>query len=174
MSVVSEIKEGEERSITRFYQNHKKAFLVYAKKYDLDYEDLLEVYQDACVIFVEKAQRGLLDELKSSPKTYLFGIGKNLIYKRFEKIKKEQRAFENLEIPVIDDPFLEEENPDQFRLRMAFRKLGNQCREMLELYYFKEKKLDEIQELMNYTDKNVVKSQKSRCLKQLKELVKNG
>ena len=174
MGVVAEIKEGLEKSITRFYHNHKKAFLEYAKKYDLDHEDLLEVYQDACVIFVEKAQRGLLDELKSSPKTYLFGIGKNLIYKRFEKIKREQHAFENLEFPAIEEPFLEDESPAQLGLRMAFKKLGKQCKEMLNLYYFKEKKLEEIQELMNYADKNVVKSQKSRCLKQLKELIQNG
>jgi DNA-directed RNA polymerase specialized sigma subunit len=42
----------------------------------------------------------------------------------------------------------------------------------LQLFYYEEKKLDEIQEQLGYTSKDVLKSQKSRCLKQLKELIK--
>ena len=39
--------------------------------------------------------------------------------------------------------------------------------------YFEEKKLDEIQTILNYSNKDVLKAQKSRCLKHLKELIHN-
>jgi DNA-directed RNA polymerase specialized sigma subunit len=52
------------------------------------------------------------------------------------------------------------------------KKLGEQCQKVLTLFYYEEKKLDEIQSLLGYTNKDVLKSQKSRCLKQLKDLTK--
>ncbi|HNJ59041.1 MAG TPA: hypothetical protein PLH33_08390, partial [Chitinophagaceae bacterium] len=60
-------------------------------------------------------------------------------------------------------------------LQKHFEQLGEQCRKMLTLFYYEEKKLEEIMHLMNYDNKDVVKSQKHRCLKQLKNLMgKNG
>ena len=56
--------------------------------------------------------------------------------------------------------------------KKSFEKLGQQCRKVLQLFYYDEKKLDEIQTLLGYTNKDVLKSQKSRCLKQLKELTR--
>ncbi len=41
----------------------------------------------------------------------------------------------------------------------------------MKVYGQSEKKLDEIQKLLQYTNKDVLKSQKSRCLKQLKDLI---
>ena len=58
-------------------------------------------------------------------------------------------------------------------LQKGLNKLGDQCKKVLELFYYEEKKLDEIQSILGYTNKDVLKSQKSRCLKQLKELIKN-
>ncbi|WP_396177320.1 RNA polymerase sigma factor [Flavobacterium sp.] len=73
---------------------------------------------------------------------------------------------------IYDDYSEEETNLQIEMLQNGFKKLGEQCRKVLHLFYYEEKKLDEIQSLLGYTNKDVLKSQKSRCLKQLKELSK--
>ena len=122
---------------------------------------------------IENAKKGKIDDLKSTVTTYLFGIGKLMI---FQKLKKEGKTIpledaEKIELP--EDAYSEEESNLQIKmLQVGFKKLGEQCQKVLRLFYYEEKKLDEIQTLLSYTNKDVLKSQKSRCLKQLKELSK--
>ena len=42
---------------------------------------------------------------------------------------------------------------------------------ILKLFYYQGYNLDEIQEILEYSNKKVLKSQKSRCIRQLKDLV---
>ena len=81
-------------------------------------------------------------------------------------------SFEKIEI--IYDDYTEEETDLQIKLlQKGLNKLGDQCKKVLELFIMK-KKLDEIQVELGYSNKDVLKSQKSRCLKQLKDLTKEN
>lgn len=160
-------------ALKAFYGEHKSAFLFFGNRYDLDREELTDIYQDACIVLFEKLKAGKLDNINSSLKTYLFGIGKNLIFKRFKQ-KAKTVDVEAIEIVAFEDPFKEEETLEERRMRAAFVKLGDQCQEVLRLFYYEEKSLGEIMSILTYKDKNVLKSQKSRCLKQLKDLVKKN
>ena len=120
---------------------------------------------------IENAKKGKIDDLKSSVTTYLYGIGKFMI---FQKLKKESKTvsiddFEKIEM-VYDDYSEDEINLQVKMLQKGLNKLGDQCKKVLELFYYEEKKLDEIQIELGYSNKDVLKSQKSRCLKQLKDL----
>lgn len=173
MNELQELIGGNERTQLAFYDKYKAEFLNFAQKYKLPAEDIVEVYQDACLVVFENALNGKLAALNSSLKTYLFGVGKFLIYKRYRELQKQSS------IQVADDwnqtyfdPFVENvENEKLKSIRIGIKGLGKKCREVLKLYYFEEKDLDEIKSLMNYESKNVLKSQKSRCLKQLKEII---
>jgi RNA polymerase sigma factor (sigma-70 family) len=68
----------------------------------------------------------------------------------------------------------EELTNQQKRIKLSFNKLGERCKSVLNLYYYQGYNLDEITEILNYSDKKVLKSQKSRCLKQLKNLARKG
>ncbi|WP_254097249.1 RNA polymerase sigma factor [Aquimarina sp. Aq107] len=70
---------------------------------------------------------------------------------------------------VFEEPQL---TPQQELLRQHFKNLGKRCQEMLTLFYYRGLTIDEITESLGYENKNVVKSQKSRCLKSLKESIK--
>jgi len=167
------LKINDEKAIRDFYNNNKNGFILFAKRYNLTDDDLIDIYQDAIIALIENAKKGKIDELKSSLSTYLFGIGKFMI---FQKLKKNGKtiATENFEkIEMVHDDYGEEETNLQVKmLQLGLKKLGEQCRKVLHLFYYEEKKLDEIQTLLGYTNKDVLKSQKSRCLKQLKELSK--
>ena len=171
--VIDLLKRNDEKSIRTVYNDNKSGFILFAKRYNLSHDDLIDVYQDAIIALIENAKKGKIDDLKSSITTYLFGIGKFMI---FQKLKKEGKTvaiddFEKIEM-IYDDYSEEETNLQIEMLQNGFKKLGEQCRKVLHLFYYEEKKLDEIQSLLGYTNKDVLKSQKSRCLKQLKELSK--
>ena len=56
-------------------------------------------------------------------------------------------------------------------MQKALNQMGGKCKEILKLFYYQEMKLDEIVETMSYENKDVAKSQKSRCLKNLRKLI---
>ncbi|WP_341226896.1 sigma-70 family RNA polymerase sigma factor [uncultured Arcticibacterium sp.] len=173
MKQIDLLKSGDQLALKAFYGEHKSAFLFFGNRYDLDREELIDVYQDACIVLFEKLKAGKLEDVNSSLKTYLFGIGKNLIFKRFKQ-KAKVVDLDTVEITSFEDPFKDDETLEEKRMRAAFVKLGGQCQEVLRLFYYEEKSLDEIVSILTYKDKNVLKSQKSRCLKQLKDLVKQN
>lgn len=176
MNEYKRLKEGEEEAQFEFYDNNKAAFLNFAQKYKLPQDDVVEVYQDACLVVFENAIKGKIENLNSSLKTYLFGIGKFLIFKRYKELQKQSSIQVNEDLAyTYFDPFGESDESKKLKsIRNGLKSLGKKCRELLKLYYFEEKELEEIMLVMNYESKNVLKSQKSRCLKQLKEKILNN
>lgn len=143
---------------------------MFASKYNLSREDILDVYQDAFVALIENAEKGKLDGLNAKLKTYLFSIGKYMI---FSKLRKNKKDF--VEIETLPDGLewaeIDENNQHISQLEENLKKLGEQCYKILRLFYYEERKLDEIMEMLPYQSKDVLKSQKARCLKQLKEML---
>src|SRR5690606_8476310 len=168
--VISLLKRDDEKTIHKLYTAYKPGFYMFANKYPIAKETVLDIYQDAIVALCENAKKGKLDTLKSSLKTYFFAIGKYMIYAHLKK-DNQTTVYENIDDIHFEWEVIEEENDEQlYLLRTVFSELGDQCQQILKLFYYEEKKLDEITTLMNYENKDVAKSQKSRCLKALKEL----
>lgn len=176
--IIRLLKVSDEKTIHKLYVDYKSGFQMFANKYPIAKDAVLDIYQDAIVALCENAKKGKLDTLKSSLKTYLFAIGKYMIY---SQLKKENKTitYENIEDVQFEWEDIPDDGNEQLNLlRAVFSKLGGQCQQLLKLFYYEEKKLDEITLLLNYENKDVTKSQKSRCLKTLKELtintIKNG
>ena len=171
--IIAQLKSGDEETLKEIYLANKKPFFLFATRYQISEEDLLDIYQDAIIALYENAKKGKIDDLKSGINTYLFAIGKFMIFKRF-KNKKDTITLDEIDISQIDWEEMEEKEEAQLTLlRSAINKLGEQCQNVLRLFYFEEKKLDEIQSILSYSNKDVLKAQKSRCLKQLKDLIHN-
>ena len=166
------LKKGNEQAIQEIYNEYRTGFFLFAGKYKLDNEIILDVYQDAIMALCENAQKGKLDNLKSSLKTYFFAIGKYMIFAKLRDRNK-NISFEKLEnIHFEWEDYTKEKNDtDVLMLQASLSKMGGKCVEILRLFYYQEKDLDEITQLMRYENKDVAKSQKSRCLKKLKELL---
>lgn len=174
--IIELLKKGDEKTIHYIYNEYKPGFLLFAAKYNLAKDDLLDVYQDAIVALCENARKGNLDELKSALKTYFFSIGKYMIYALMKKENKTIpfESIDNFNFEWEDDDGEDAINVELIKLRETFKLLGEQCKKVLTLFYYEERKLEEITQLMEYENKNVAKSQKSRCIKQLKELSKKN
>ncbi|QTD36560.1 sigma-70 family RNA polymerase sigma factor [Polaribacter batillariae] len=172
--ILEELKKGNNMVLEKVYLDYKKPFFNYAKKFTLSEEDILDIYQDAILAFIENIKTGKLVRLNSSIKTYLFSIGKYVIY---NKIKKENtlqivNSFKESDLKTAKEHevlFLQELTDEQQLLKKSFGLLGKKCQQILTLFYFRGFNLEEITAHLGYNHKNVVKSQKSRCLKSLKD-----
>ena len=168
--LIEGVKMQNNEALREVYLQHKQHFLAFFSRYNLSADDILDVYQDSIVAFCENVRKGKLDAIKSSIATYIFAIGK---YKVYALLKKDNRT-STLEFDINDMDIMQEDDIEEdnriHRVKKAFQDLGSKCKEILTMFYYEEKKLDEIQQLMQYENKDVLKSQKSRCLKRLKEL----
>ncbi|GAK96219.1 hypothetical protein JCM19294_1732 [Nonlabens tegetincola] len=167
------LKSGDRSYYEKIYLHYKQDFKGYALKRGIPLHDVDQLYQDSFVQLYQNVATGKLTTLTSSLKTYLFGIGN---YKMMEYYKS-KGTYVNLDT----DNDIKQENPMMFfeeqsltenqnKLYTALNKIGTRCRNILELFYLQGLSIKEILATENYSSENTVKAQKSRCLKQLKEL----
>ena len=180
LETFSALQQGSETAFKKVYQDNRTLFLNFAGKYGLNREDILDIYQDAYIAFYENICNGKLVTLKSSLSTYLIGIGKYMILERLRKNKQTLRNEALLRVRgSVDEevasfePGDEKLSPEEVLLQKYFNQLSETCQTILTLFYYKKYSIKQIMEAGNYNSENVVKSQKSRCLKTLKESFKS-
>lgn len=175
-NLIEGLKKDDRHALKHIYVVNKKAFLNFAKKFPLAEEDIIDIYQDAIIALRENAIKGKIDNITSELKTYLFSIGKYMIYDRLKKQKKMHLVNDDSNLTNYEEPFFfdfntNELSTEQKQLQIAFKTLGEKCKEILTLFYYRGFDIEDIMNTLNYTNKDVVKSQKSRCLKSLKDLI---
>ncbi|MBL6446307.1 sigma-70 family RNA polymerase sigma factor [Fulvivirga sp. 29W222] len=171
--VVDRIKAGDDQAIIALYDNYRKEFLHWCyNHYSLQEDESADVFQDAVIIFYNNVKSGKLEELSSSLKTYLFGIGKNLALKR---IRQNSKTVASEDLAQLDhdhseqDPF--EATERQHIIAEVMNKMGDPCQSILRMFYFDKFTMDAIASRLGYKNEHVVKSQKLRCFNQLKKMI---
>jgi len=172
---IQSLKNGQKETLDVIYLQYKEGFHDFATRYSITTNDGLDIYQDSIIVLYENILQGKLDQLKSSIKTYLYAVGKYKIFARL-KVESQHESLQGNEL--IEDLTSFEIETTEERLKLlqkAYLHLGPKCQEVLRLFYYEGQKLEDIKERLSYDSKNTVKSQKSRCLKQLRELIQvNG
>jgi len=171
--------EENNTQIKKVYYKHRDVFFGFGKKYRLTDAELADIYQDAFLALRKQALSGKLYDVKSSMKTYLFGIGKHLIFNELKRQKNfiRVRVNNNNEVAKSHEIVLNrtlELTLEQKLLQENFKKLGKKCKNVLTLFYYRGLTNEEIAQQENYENEAVVRSQKSRCLKTLKEYIKSN
>ena len=171
--IVESIKKNDTSVIKKIYLENKLSFFKIANQYEIPNDIALDIYQDSIVALIENARKNKIDNLQSSISTYFISIGKFMVF-NYLKVKKtvalnEFNAVEEMDNFSTGNDSL---NEREIALKNAYEKLGEQCQKILNLFYFENKKLEEIQSLLKYENKDVLKSQKSRCISHLKKSLK--
>ena len=135
-------------------------------------QDAEDIYQEALIILINKTQNPNF-KLTSSLNTYVYSICRWLwndeLKKKNKKIKVEIKG---------NETFLEEEiklsidEHDQKLAEKAFDQLGEKCKDLLRLFYFKKMNLRDIAVKLNFATEKVAKNQKYRCMEKAKENLK--
>ena len=150
------------------YLSYKEAFINYAKQYDIDRDTILDIYQEAIIAMHQNFVTKQTVLKNSTVKTYLFGIGKHKIYD-YLKANKKMFALTDTSLQAVTEINIEDEvlTVKQELLKLNFKKLGDSCKEILKLFYYRGFSIKDIVFHTHYKDENTVKSHKSRCLKKL-------
>lgn len=174
--IIELLRLGDNYTLQKIYEENRSPFIKFAKKYNVNEHDAADIYQDSVIALRENAIRGKLDNLKSNISTYLFAIGKHKIYfnhRRNSKLEFNNDSLlyeKNIEIDV--NLFDQKLTNQQIVLKECLAALGEKCKNILILFHYQGFTLDEITNILDYSNKKVLKSQKSRCMKQLQELCK--
>jgi len=127
-------------------------------------EDAVDIFQDALVILYNKVQTDNFT-LTAPLNQYLLAIIKNCWLQELRRRKK-------LPIGEIKDEIIQEEiisDQDYHLSESAFQLLGEKCKQLLILFYFKKESYKKIATLLDFSDEKIAKNQKYRCLQKAKE-----
>lgn len=170
---ISDFRKNENKAFEYLYSNYKKPFIdsMLSSNSGLNEAQALDLFQDSILVLYDKVLQEKLLELKN-PKAYILRIGQLLAYERFREVRKQRDLKgELLNQPVtveIDFKLFNEIKSDKSIADKALANLGERCRQILIDYYYKNLSFNEIATKHNYSNGNTVKSQKSKCIKQIR------
>lgn len=172
---IESLKKNSEDELEKLYSLYKEEFVNWSvSAYKIRTEMAADIFQDAVITFYWNVKQEKLITLTSSIKTYLFAIGKNLALKKINKQSKMVVDNEVVEFNAAAIDPLPLESTDRQRLvAKLMNKIGEPCKSILQLFYFHRYSMGEIAKRLDYKNEHVVKSQKLRCLKKIKALLKD-
>lgn len=177
-ALFEELKLGKFERLDELYIQHRQAFISYATRqlYATE-EDAADCFQDALIVFYKNIVGERLVVLSCSIRTYLFSIGKRMVYKSNKHRQRESPTDLVVEIIAAADELdmsvyqkIDQEHQSAVLLH-AMRKLGEPCNQILSLFYYHNYPIESIQITLGLSSPGAVRVRKLRCLEQLKQLI---
>jgi RNA polymerase sigma factor (sigma-70 family) len=160
------ICKGDEKALEFIYKKYYRMMTKLVITNSGTEDEARDVYQDALVVFWQKARSGNL-VLTSKISTYVYSICQNLWRKELDRKKRlsneEKDSSESLD---LDGPEREK------IIARCMEQLGETCRKVLTYYYFDEMSMQEIADKLGFANTDTAKTKKYKCKQKLDELVK--
>jgi RNA polymerase sigma factor (sigma-70 family) len=168
------IRKGDEQALLILYESNRKMVSSFIARNNGTHDDYEDMLQEALVILWERVRSGRF-EYSSKLSTFLFGTVKNIWLRRLARAKREVPTDlqSNDQVDPTDsvlDTLIE--NEETLAVRKAMEKIGDQCRELLLLFYWEEYSMEQIAEKMGFANAETVKSKKYQCKKSLENIMK--
>lgn len=148
---------------------YKSAFPLVAKyvaKMGGTLDDSKDVFQDALVIYYEKAIAGKL--IAADNEAYLLGIAKHMWFKKF----REGNNTLPLQDELLNIAGEEEQHISNNKVLQYLETAGKRCMELLSAFYYHQLPMKDIAGLFNYAGERSVTVQKYKCLEKVRDTVK--
>ena len=136
-------------------------------------EDAKDVFQDALVVLYEKTLNANFS-LHCSLKTFLYSVCRNIWIKKLTRDKNISRLNDIEPHVFIEDEPTATSEDQELQVHAAMQQLGDKCRQILTLFFYYKKKMEEIATELSYANADTVKNQKYKCMQQLKRIMTNG
>lgn len=165
--IFERIKGGDEKALEFLYKKYYRMMTKLVITNSGTEEEARDVYQDALIVFWQKATSGKL-VLTSKISTYIYSICQNLWRKELDR--KKRLSNEEVDGSVSQDTdTLEKEKI----IAKCIDQLGETCRKVLMYYYFEEMSMQDIAEKLGFANTDTAKTKKYKCKKKLDEMVKS-
>lgn len=170
---LAQLQTGDDQHWKAFYEEVRQAFrLFFIKKTSLSMEEASELLHEAMVIFHRKVMSGGLQApLESKLSTYLIGIGKILARKK--EISKADQWDTEIPDPGVapDVERYENSKANAVLVDRLLQKIGQPCRQLLELFYIKGYAIDAVMTTLDLPSEGATRKKKFDCLKKMRTLI---
>lgn len=139
-------------------------------------EEAEDVFQDALLVYYEKARGGVL-RLERGEKEYVFGVARYLWAQRYREnirhtsLDEMVAAYEQREL----DPRwteLPEQQIAHGRIIRVLEAAGQKCMQLLSAFYYEKLDMDGLADRFGFSSKRSATVQKFKCLQKVKQVVK--
>jgi len=178
--IVRDLLNNNQAAIKELYINNYPKIRSMILQNNGTEQDSKDIYQDAFVALWKRLQNNSF-EMKSESAIggYLYTVSKNkwMDHLRSSGYKK------NISLDVLSDSGFEktsEENifdkkEDNTRVKkamMALKELGQECRELLKMFYYEKQSMNDISIILKL-DAASTRNKKYRCMKRLRDMTLN-
>ena len=187
--------DKNERVLISVYKEFRPKFCSYFRtKYNKDEDYVVDLFQDSFLAVYNNIQSGKLTEgnLTSSLQTYFMSVGKYSLMANDRKThtlgqesldrgmnvddegnqyttKRVQKGIDDLQ---SDEVYYHEKTELEDYTERMVGSMGHPCSELLTLFYWEKKSMEEIAHEMNFSGADSAKTQKSKCMKKLTPLIR--
>jgi RNA polymerase sigma factor (sigma-70 family) len=162
--------------ISRLYTECKEGAVKWLLSKGVDKNEALDIYQNSVLAVAERLSKNGLEHFRSGIKAYLFSVTKYLFYDSIRRkgnginlIGDDQAELEKL--ADLDDYHIET-NDEILNLRHKLDQLDEKSYKLLRLFYYEDKSMREIAEIMGFSGEQVAKTTKYRIIQRLKKMLK--
>lgn len=157
--------DGREQLFIALYKSVFPSVAKYVARMGGSFDEAKDVFQDALVIYYEKAVAGS-DTICTNDKGYIFGIAKHLWLKNL--------SLHNPNVVVSDFDIEMEEvtRVSDSKLLSFLQTAGKKCMDLLRSFYYDQQPLNEIAESFGFSGVRSATVQKYKCLEKVRETAK--
>lgn len=172
---ITSLKTNEHQTLKLIYSKYRTVCTSQIRtKYQLTEDESKEIFQLSVIILYDNIISSKLLELQYDLKSYLLGIAHNKVFELYRRKKREQKLKDE---SLLQCYFLTESEDSQVseivvsKLNSALTHLGDPCKHILQLFYYKNYSLSDITSLLNYKNVNTTKNLKYKCIKRLQKAI---
>lgn len=166
------LRQGDEQAYYHLYKVHYPMVLHFVVNNNGSEEEAQDLYQEALSVVYEKITEDQL-EINCALKTYIYAICKNKWLKYLTRQKRRLFQVEDFErVPQTLKKEIAKDRRERMMeiLEKSLDELGQPCKTILEMFYFKFASMDAISQALGYTNAANAKNQKYKCLKRMKTI----
>lgn len=171
INYIKGLLENNPKVLRQIYTNHADKVKNYILKQGGSVDDAKDIFQEALIIIYKKAQKADF-QLTSQFSTYLLGICRFIYLRKLKKNRNNHVTNDELEGYKYDSnlekTILDNEKHQIYEAN--FQKLGQVCRDLLELYFAKTN-MEDIAVKLNLKNGHTARNRKYRCQKELEKRI---
>jgi RNA polymerase sigma factor (sigma-70 family) len=164
--IFDRIRKGDEKALEFIYKKYYRMMTKMVISNSGTEEEARDVYQDALVVFWQKARSGNL-VMTSKMSTFIYSVCQNLWRKELDRKKRLSNEEVDSSVSINTDSAEREKI-----VARCLEQLGDTCRKVLMYYYFDELSMQEIADKLGFANTDTAKTKKYKCKQKLDELVK--
>lgn len=175
--VFERLKAGDQEAFGVVYQRLKKEFSpFFLKRYRFLQETVEDLFHESAEVFLTNVRNNKVERLTSIG-AYLVGVGKNIVNGRIKSPSFFLKELDETVVQRFETVIGAEMDPQELENRIRLMEkclemLGEPCQTLIKLSETSKMTMEEISHITGHKNADSAKTQKYKCLKRLREIIK--